>query len=122
MAYLLALVSALAFAYAGRVALSMVAERRAAKDRIARAVRLGYAKATDWRGKPEDNPCISPSWDDEALSQKLAFYGFTSNPLTKDEMKNLRLAGFDIESAYGVASDVAAGFSLADAIAAAARP
>lgn len=22
-----------------------------------RAVRLGYAKATDWRGKPEDNPC-----------------------------------------------------------------
>lgn len=22
-----------------------------------RAVRLGYAKATDWRGKPEENPC-----------------------------------------------------------------
>lgn len=39
MAYLLLAVSALAFAYAGRVALGMVAERRAMRDRIARAVR-----------------------------------------------------------------------------------
>lgn len=36
MAYLLLAVSALAFAYAGRVALGMVAERRAMRDRIAR--------------------------------------------------------------------------------------
>lgn len=39
MAYLLLAVSALAFVYAGRVALGMVAERRAMRDRIARAVR-----------------------------------------------------------------------------------
>lgn len=39
MAYLFALVSAAAFIYAARVALGMVAERRARLDRIARAVR-----------------------------------------------------------------------------------
>lgn len=39
MVYLLIAISAAAFIYAARVALSMVAERREARERIARAVR-----------------------------------------------------------------------------------
>lgn len=39
MAYVLAIVSAAAFIFAARLALGMIAERREARERIARAVR-----------------------------------------------------------------------------------
>lgn len=50
MAYLLALVSLAAFAFAGRVAWGMAKDRAARLDRLARAVRPAEGRAIRWNG------------------------------------------------------------------------
>lgn len=51
-----------------------------------------------------------------ALAQKLAFYGFTSNPLTNDMVLILWHDKISLDSAYGIACDVNAGFTLAESL------
>ena len=41
----------------------------------------------------------------EALEYKIAFYGFTSNPLTVREMFQVHKQGITLEDAYGIACD-----------------
>jgi len=51
-----------------------------------------------------------------ALAQKLAFYGFTSNPLTNDMISILWHDKISLDSAYGIACDVNAGFTFAESL------
>ena len=51
-----------------------------------------------------------------ALAQKLAFYGFTSNPLTNAQTSILWHDKISLDSAYGIACDVNAGFSFAESL------
>ena len=51
-----------------------------------------------------------------ALAQKLAFYGFTSNPLTNDMVSILWYDKISLDSAHGIACDVNAGFTFAESL------
>lgn len=54
-----------------------------------------------------------------SLKQRLAFYGFTTCPLSDDRIEALEAAGFSVDQSYGAACDVAAGFTFVDAVSAA---
>ena len=53
-----------------------------------------------------------------ALSTKLAFFGFTYNPLSRGDIESLCLSNVSLDDAYGIACDVAAGFSIEESVAA----
>jgi len=50
------------------------------------------------------------------LAQKLAFYGFTSNPLTNDMISILWHDNISLDSAYGIACDVNSGFTFVESL------
>ena len=41
----------------------------------------------------------------EALENKIAFYGFTNNPLTVREMLQMHKQGITLDDGYGIACD-----------------
>ena len=50
------------------------------------------------------------------FQQRLAALGHTSTPITAEEYDQLTAAGFDDETIELIASDVAAGWTLAEAV------
>ena len=50
------------------------------------------------------------------FQQYLARYGFTYTPITPDQYAFLVDSGHDVDSCYGIACDVAAGFDFSDLI------
>jgi len=50
------------------------------------------------------------------FQQYLARYGFTYTPITSDQYTFLVDSGHDIDSCYGIACDVAAGYDFSDLI------
>ena len=50
------------------------------------------------------------------FQQYLASYGFISTPITSDKYAFLVDSGHDVDSCYGIACDVAAGFDFSDLI------
>jgi len=50
------------------------------------------------------------------FQQYLARYGFTYTPITSDQYAFLVDSGHDVDSCYGIACDVAAGYEFSDLI------
>jgi len=50
------------------------------------------------------------------FQQYLASYGFTDTPITSDQYAFLVDSGHDVDSCYGIACDVAAGYDFSDLI------
>ena len=50
------------------------------------------------------------------FQQYLARYGFTYTPITSDQYFLLVDSGHDLDSCYGIACDVAAGYEFSDLI------
>ena len=70
-----------------------------------------YGKTYLTKRKQRNNKMTFPEFQ-----QYLARYGFTYTPITSDQYAFLVDSGHDINSCYGIACDVAAGYEFSDLI------
>jgi hypothetical protein len=58
-------------------------------------------------------------WYIATIMRDFAFYGFTTCPLTDEQLTALYRANIKVDQAYGIGCDVGAGFSFDEAVSAA---